>query len=297
MRRSISLMTLEYALLAADEGSFLGASKRAGTDHTALSRRIRELEHAIGMTIFLRHPGGVRPTRAGAQLLRRLRGVLADLDSALGKVGLESKYERQTLLLGSHGALLEGRLLETIVEFNRFQPKIRIGLVEGAPAELAGALFEKRLDMIVLQTLRGRTDECELPLWRDKLLLVLASRHPFAARRVIEYEELEAETLLIRGGEHTLLADAVRAQDRPPLVIEHQVGVGILLRMVRQKMGIALLQNGDATIIPEDTVCRELRVGGKPIRVLNVARWHRENDNPALQVFVEFLRSRMEAAA
>ncbi|WP_352674569.1 LysR family transcriptional regulator [Mesorhizobium australicum] len=71
----------------AEEGSFLGASRRLGIHHSALSRRIRDLEHSLGTTLFERHPVGVRLTPAGATMLRSLRRVLTDLDSTLATVG------------------------------------------------------------------------------------------------------------------------------------------------------------------------------------------------------------------
>lgn len=81
--RRIQLITLDCALVVAEEGSFLGASRRMGIHHSALSRRIRDLEHSLGTVLFQRHAGGVRPTPAGMKLLHNLRRVLADLDGTL----------------------------------------------------------------------------------------------------------------------------------------------------------------------------------------------------------------------
>src|SRR4051794_33421837 len=94
MRRRVQLLTLDCAIVIAEEGSFLGASRRLGIHHSALSRRIRDLEHSLGTTLFERHQVGVRPTSAGARLLGSLRRVLTDLDSTLAMVG--SAEEGQT---------------------------------------------------------------------------------------------------------------------------------------------------------------------------------------------------------
>lgn len=83
MRRRVQLVTLDYVLVVAEEGSFLGASRRIGIHHSALSRRIHDLEHALGTAIFERHTGGVRPTLTGAEFLLSLRRVLTDLEGAL----------------------------------------------------------------------------------------------------------------------------------------------------------------------------------------------------------------------
>lgn len=87
MRSSIQLGTLNYALVVA-EGSFLRAAGRADIDHSALSRRIRDLEYAMGTRIFHRHPRGVGPTPAGERFLDRLRSVPLDLDNTLTEPAL-----------------------------------------------------------------------------------------------------------------------------------------------------------------------------------------------------------------
>ncbi|WP_352902289.1 LysR family transcriptional regulator [Mesorhizobium sp. M1340] len=58
-----STRDLNYAIVVAEEGSFLRAVRRAGIDHTALSRRIRDLEYATGTSIFRRHARDVDQTR------------------------------------------------------------------------------------------------------------------------------------------------------------------------------------------------------------------------------------------
>ncbi|CAN7696878.1 LysR family transcriptional regulator [Mesorhizobium sp. LjRoot246] len=83
MWRSIQLITLYCTLVVAEEGSFLGASRRLRIHHSALSRRVRDLELLLGVALFERHPGGVKATAAGERFLANLRRILNDLDEAL----------------------------------------------------------------------------------------------------------------------------------------------------------------------------------------------------------------------
>ncbi|WP_352904593.1 LysR family transcriptional regulator [Mesorhizobium sp. M0700] len=77
MRSSIQLATLNYALVVAEEGSFLRASRRTGIDHSAVSRRIRDLEYAVGTRISppcpRRRPNPGRRALPGASALRAAR--------------------------------------------------------------------------------------------------------------------------------------------------------------------------------------------------------------------------------
>ncbi|MGX5845262.1 LysR family transcriptional regulator [Mesorhizobium sp. ArgA1] len=55
---------------------------------SALSRRVKDLELRLGVTLFHRYPGGVRVTAAGDCFLAKIRRILKDLDDTLQ--GLES---------------------------------------------------------------------------------------------------------------------------------------------------------------------------------------------------------------
>ncbi|MER8640177.1 LysR family transcriptional regulator [Mesorhizobium sp. M1365] len=292
MRSSIQLASLNYALVVAEEGSFLRAARRAGIDHTALSRRIRDLEYAMGTRIFHRHARGVGPTPAGERFLDRLRSVLLELDNTLTLARTGIKDEQQRLSIGSNGLVLAGRALDVIIEFGKCHPNVTVRLIDGSYPEPTAALGGIQVDVTVTSSSRSNGGPFELMLWKDTLAVVAASNHSLANCPVIEWSELRQETLLVRRGEAFLLADAVGNGVQLPAIVEHHVSAGILLRLVGNGLGVALIYDGDANDVPEDAVCRKLRIGGKPIQICNFARWRPDNANPALPIFIAFLRDR-----
>ncbi|WP_164753954.1 MULTISPECIES: LysR family transcriptional regulator [unclassified Mesorhizobium] len=130
MRRRVQLITLECALIVFEEGSFLGASRRMGIHHSALSRRIRSLEHAVGTILFERHAGGVRPTLAGARLLRNLRRVLTDLDGTLAMEETDRREQAGILPGGFEMAVHATELLDAVADFIRSRPDVALRFVE-----------------------------------------------------------------------------------------------------------------------------------------------------------------------
>lgn len=129
MRRRVQLITLDYAIVIAEEGRLLSASRRLGIHHSALSRRIRDLEYSLGAPLFERHPVGVRPTPAGARLLGNLRRVLTDLDIALAAVGAKGAQG------GSLATTFEApsptmELLDAITDIIRNKPDLSLRLVD-----------------------------------------------------------------------------------------------------------------------------------------------------------------------
>lgn len=292
MRRSIQLATLNYALVLAEEGSFLRAARRAGIDHSALSRRISDLEYAMGTRIFHRHARGVGPTPAGERFLVRLRSVLLELDNTLTLARTGIKDEQQRLSIGSNGLILAGQALDAIIEFGKCHPNVTVSLIEGSHPEPNAALGGIEVDVTVTSSSRSNGGPFELMLWKDTLAVVAASNHSLANCPEIEWSELGQETLLVRRGEALLLADAVGNGVQLPAIVEHHVSAGILLRLVGNGLGVALIHDGDANGVPEGAVCRKLRIGGKPIQICNFARWRPDNANPALPIFIAFLRDR-----
>ncbi|MBA8908304.1 MULTISPECIES: LysR family transcriptional regulator [Aminobacter] len=130
MRRRVQLITLDYALVVAEEGSFLGASRRMGVHHSALSRRIRDLEHSLGTVLFERHAGGVRPTLAGSRLLGNLRRVLTELDGALAGVETDRRGQAGSLSIDFDPFLHAAEFLDAVTDFIRSRPDVAIYFME-----------------------------------------------------------------------------------------------------------------------------------------------------------------------
>ena len=69
---TIDLQQMRYAVAAAEHGSFRRAAEALHLRQSTLSRCIRQLEESIGMAVFERSSGGVRPTAAGRDFLRKV---------------------------------------------------------------------------------------------------------------------------------------------------------------------------------------------------------------------------------
>lgn len=130
MRRRVQLITLDCAVVVAEEGSFLGASRHMGIHHSALSRRIRDLEDSLGTVLFERHAGGVRPTLDGAEFLRNLRRVLIDLDEALAMVNTHRGLEDGAMSIGFDASVHAIAFLDAVADFVRRRPDIALRFVE-----------------------------------------------------------------------------------------------------------------------------------------------------------------------
>jgi DNA-binding transcriptional LysR family regulator len=77
--RQVSLDQLSYFVAVAEEGNIGRAARRLHISQPPLTRQIRQLEHELGVELFLRTPRGVQLLPAGQVLLPRARRVLEEV--------------------------------------------------------------------------------------------------------------------------------------------------------------------------------------------------------------------------
>lgn len=84
----LDLSSLRGVIAAADHGSFRQAAAALNLKQSALSRRIRQLEVQLGVSLFERSSGGVRLTSAGANMARAARRLFGEVDDMVASARL-----------------------------------------------------------------------------------------------------------------------------------------------------------------------------------------------------------------
>ena len=98
-----TLDEIETFLTVIELGTVTAASARMNLSKSVISKRISDLEAALGAALFLRTAGRVTPTEAALRLAERLRPALADLRAAAESAAWEMDGQ----------AALRGRLAMT----------------------------------------------------------------------------------------------------------------------------------------------------------------------------------------
>ena len=87
MDRLPPLAALHAFALAVEGGSLAAAAARLNVTQPAVSRRVRELEAALGVTLLRRGANAVVPTEAGARYAEALRDAFSAIRSATAELG------------------------------------------------------------------------------------------------------------------------------------------------------------------------------------------------------------------
>jgi DNA-binding transcriptional LysR family regulator len=288
---------LRYAVMAADFGSFRQAAEASLVKQSTLSRSIRQLEHSLGVNIFERSSGGVRPTSVGRNFLRMTRCILEQMEALVATTQANQRGDAGRLAIGFCTSLTAENLRASFLDFRQRFPNVEILTVERSRAHLAIALRNSVLDILVVAGDRPTFDCKVIPLWSERILVVLPQDHPLAPREIIHWTDLQDQTVLLSkydpGGEleHLMNAKLVATSYRPRIE-RHDVSRGVIKSLISMGLGIGLVLESDTGANFSGLVYRDLRDGTGPSRIEFSAAWRADNENPAMESFLKLLGER-----
>lgn len=281
----IPMVSLVQTLAVAEYLSFHRAAKALGTSQASVSTRIKALEEDLGVVLFDRNTRGVRLTEAGRRFVDQVDSAVNILDQAIKTAGMRARGEEGELRIGVH-ALLSGCFLDRLLKrFHGEYPNVRLHVAEGTARESQIMVREDNLDVAFMACTHEIPDLNSRVIWRDRLMVAVATTHPFAASENVEWRDLAGETFLVRQcGTGPQVNDliVVRSAGKWPVptILRHDVGHAALLAMIAAGHGISLF-------VAESSLAATTNVTFLPIRdepetVAFSAVWPPGNHNPAL---------------
>ena len=293
----IVLQHLRYAVSAAEHGSFRRAAEALLLQQSTLSRCVRQLEESIGLIVFERFSGGVRPTQAGQEFLRSARSILEQVEALAATAHRTGRGEAGRLGIGFYTSLSAGNLRATLTEVAQRFPQLEIELVESSRKRLATALRNGAVDIVIVSGDAPLPESTVMALWSERLFAAIPDGHPLAQRQAVYWIDLKEETVLLSrrdpGPElHDLLISRTASPGDRPKIVRHDVSRGSLMSLVGAGFGITLLTEASAGANIAGVACREVREGAEPTRISYSAHWRGDNQNPALTSFLKVLGER-----
>ncbi|MDQ0302463.1 LysR family transcriptional regulator [Ancylobacter polymorphus] len=275
-----------FILAAAEEGSFRRAADRLGVQQSTLSRRIRDIEDAIGATLFARSHAGVRPTFAGRRLLGPAREILAQASQAALAVERAGTAQDGVLRIGLPPITSGAGLTQLLRRVLHVCPNIRVELFDTDPASQCQAVRRHELDVTLQVGCPAVTSHAELDLWDEPVLIVMAERDVLATSPMIDLDELAGRHFIFMAGDPALpvFRDLFAHVPTVCLSVEPLTRETNLLQLVALGQGLTLTTvslSSHAAV-----TCRPLTGQGLPLRAV----WSRSNPNPALTRFLSVAR-------
>lgn len=294
---NIDLHHLRSAVAAADCGSFRQAAETLGIRHSLLSRSIGQLEHFVGVVLFKRSHGGVVPTLAGRRILRMARMILEQVDMLVASGRSSGSGESGRLSIGFCTSISAGNLRASLLEFRQRAPQVDLATVERSRIRLMSALRNGTIDIAIVPGQSRLPDSKRLPVWSERLLILLPKAHQMATHEEIHWTDLRSETILLSQYDpgtdiEDLLVSNLVAEDKRPKIERHDVSRGIVESLISMGLGISLVMESDVGASFAGLTYREIQDGSGPSRISFHAHWREDNENPALQRFLGLLTER-----
>ncbi len=240
----LDLVSLSLFNLVARTGSISRGAELASLALGAASKRISDLEGAVGTALLERHSRGVKLTPAGEALHRHAQKILSDVDQLAADLSDHARGVTGVVRLWANTSAVTQFLPADLASFATQQPGIRIQLNEADSREIVLAVLDGRADLGIfadrtpalgLQTSRYR---------RDRLVLVVPPGHPLDGRGRVAFADA-AGFDFVSLSQGTSLAQRLAlesGQAGQPLRIRiHVRSFDAMCQMVAAGLGIAIL--------------------------------------------------------
>ena len=299
---TIELKHLRYAEVAERCGSFRKAADLLALKQSNLSRRVRHLEEQLGIALFERTNGGVRPTPAGRDFVNGARRVLDELQIIIDGAKAAGCGEAGYLTIGFYTSLSAGNLRGALFDYAHRLPQVRISTVEDERSRLCAGLRNGTIDIAVVTGEAAAASGRSMPLWSERILIALPEAHRLAAKDILNWADLKRERFVLStrdpGPEIEAILIAKMVTPGESLDIDHHdVNAESLKSLVSAGQGVTVVCESCMGSVPPGVVFRETRDGNGSTRVGFCAYWRDGNDNPALLNFIRLLEERCPPVA
>jgi len=256
-------VSIRLAVACVRTGNLTEAARECHLVLPAASRRLRDLERALGEQLFERHSRGLTPTALGHAFMKRGMAVLQELDNLL----IELADARQGVVRHVHlcagTAAITQFLPPLLAEYAVLHPEVQVELEEQVSQQVVANVRDGRADLgafVAGPDVRGLEVR---DFRRDELVLILPPDHRLAGRSPIAFADtLDEHWISLNAGAALLQAQqqAAMAAGRSWKVRMQVRSFDAVGHMVASGLGIAALPKGAA--LP---IARAMRLHCRPL--------------------------------
>lgn len=289
----LDLRYLRYAFAAAEHRSFRRTALTLGVPQSTVSRRIQILEARLGAEIFFRNRSGVELTPAGDRFLREARSSVDRLLQTADELASARRGGGGELRIGFVASLNRGGLRELLASYRSSYPGTRFTFTEDSSQALIADVLSGHLDIAFVAGERSVPGAKTLPLWSERLLLAMSTRHPLANEEVVPLDRLTHEHFLIRHGAGREVEEYVLRHlstlGFSPEIQTHRLGRQSLMNLVALGFGVTITADSSVMEPTLGVVYRPL--ASREPCVPWSGFWNARNGNPSLKRLIALART------
>ncbi|MBF8778630.1 LysR family transcriptional regulator [Pseudomonas fulva] len=242
--RRLDLVTLQLFVAVHEEGTLTRAAEREMIALSAASKRMNDMEQALGIEVFERNAKGMGLTAAGETLLYYAKRILADVEKISIDVGEHLQGVRGYVrMLANISAIIEF-LPEDLQAFIASHGQVKINLEERPSAGVVKGILDGVADIGICSADTDIKGLHAVPYRQDQLVVVMRAEHGLAGRERVRFADtLDFDQVGLHADSFINLRThaAARSCGRPLRLRIHVPGFDAVCRMVQADLGIGVL--------------------------------------------------------
>jgi DNA-binding transcriptional LysR family regulator len=192
----IDTLGVQAFIAVADHASFQKASATLHISQTALTRRLQNLEAALGIRLVERTTRSVALTNIGRNFLPQAKRLLAELSTALTEIRETGKAQRGDVCIACIPTAGVRFLPHVIQEYATRHPDNRIKILDHLSPGVTEAVLRREAEFGINVAESHHPELTATALLQDQFVLVCRDDHPLARRKKLAWRQLEPYPLI-----------------------------------------------------------------------------------------------------
>ena len=190
---------LEVLCAVIESGGFTSAAATLGLSQPAVSQQIAKLEDALGLTLFVREHGRIRPTETALMVYEEATLAFDSLDRVINLARDIRSLDRGAIRIAAPHSLAGTYLPRAVRRLVEGRPNLRVLVQLGTYERIVGLVAAREVDIgIAKAPVRSEGVET-IPIRSCPLVGVVSSNHPRISGEPMGIVQLAREPLIMIG--------------------------------------------------------------------------------------------------
>ena len=236
---------IRAVIAVCEEGSFTRAAERENATQSGISQHVAAVERTLGVQLFERSTGNVKPTPAGLRYYKRCVEAVGTLAQAAEEAQSLAGEVTGELRIGLMPTFTRAVLAPVLEDFVPRCPEVRLHIVEGYSNLLTEMALDDELDFAVVPAFEGTIGLKSRLLVRDREMMISGPRGGFTPLEPVRLSQCKPLKLVVPG------PDNIRRRNLDTYFQSHGVEVEALLEMDAMIATLEFVARSDwVTILP-----------------------------------------------
>jgi len=196
--KNVTIQQMESLVNLVEERSFSRAAEKMYLTQPSLTKHIKNLEEEIGARVVERKNTGVRLTAEGKILYECAKRVFRQIDDAGEKISRIRESESGTIYVAASSIPATYILPRALKAFKDIYSGIQCHVKASDSDSALGMILDDEAEMGFVGREIVHRQLNTIPLWKDRLILVIPASHRWHGRKKVSLDEVSKEPFVSR---------------------------------------------------------------------------------------------------